>query len=161
MVSLPTPLVVKDEIQLSHQGNYETIVLTVGLHRQTWISGYLLFFDVRISNRGTKRVKEVQSQLERSTFVFSHAAPTTDPGLADSLRLPERREKKAISTSTHCNWQVAGNSEEQRTCVLGIPPGLVSVETGRSIDVRPTNGWLHPYIQLPSIKMYYQILKHL
>ncbi|KAI4158941.1 MAG: hypothetical protein LQ342_006974 [Letrouitia transgressa] len=134
LVNLPTPLVVMDEIQLSHQGSYETVVLTVGLHRQTWISGYLLFFDVRISNRGTKTVKKVQSQLERSTFVFSHAAPTTDPGLADSLRLPERCEKKAISTSTHCDWQVAGNSEEQRTCVLEIPPGLVSVETGRSTD---------------------------
>ncbi|KAL9039200.1 MAG: hypothetical protein Q9214_004975 [Letrouitia sp. 1 TL-2023] len=152
LVNLPTPLVVTDEIQLSHQGSYETIVLTVGLHRQTWISGYLLFFDVRISNRGTKTVKKVQSRLERSTFVFSHAAPTIEPGLSDSLRLPERCEKKAISRSTHCNWQVAGNSEEQRTCVLEIPPGLVSIETGRSIDVRSTDGWLYSHIQLPFIK---------
>ncbi|KAL8802528.1 MAG: hypothetical protein Q9182_003768 [Xanthomendoza sp. 2 TL-2023] len=90
LLNLPNPLVVTEEVQASHRNGVETVELVAGVHRQTWISGYPLFVDVRIGNRGSKVVKKVELQLERSTFVYAHAAPSDEQGLCDTLRLPDR-----------------------------------------------------------------------
>ncbi|KAL8937864.1 MAG: hypothetical protein Q9216_004211 [Gyalolechia sp. 2 TL-2023] len=136
LVNLSNPLVVTDEVQSSHRGSLETVVLTAGVHRQTWISGYPLFVDVRISNRGVKVVRKVELQLERSTFVYAHAAPSDEGGIGDTLRLPDRCEKEIIFRAICPGWHVLGQSSDVKTCGLFVPSGLVSVDAGRFFGVR-------------------------
>ncbi|KAI4122200.1 MAG: hypothetical protein LQ338_005956 [Usnochroma carphineum] len=142
LVNLPIPLVVTDEVQSSHRGSLETVILTAGVHRQTWISGYPLFVDVRIQNRGSKLVRKVELQLERSTFVFAHAAPSNETGLGDTLRLPDRCDKEVLYRAVCPGWQVAGQSHDLKTCGLFVPSGLVSVDEAteqNSIDIPPNS----------------------
>ncbi|KAL9015940.1 MAG: hypothetical protein Q9185_006686 [Variospora sp. 1 TL-2023] len=127
LVNLSNPLVVTDEIQSSHRGSLETVILTAGVHRQTWISGYPLFVDVRIQNRGSKAMRRVELQLERSISVYAYAAPSLDRGLGDTLRLPD----------------VAGGLHDQKTCGLFVPSGLVSVDAGKSSSPK-----IVPYIPI-------------
>ncbi|KAI4285198.1 MAG: hypothetical protein L6R35_004717 [Caloplaca aegaea] len=136
LVNLSNPLVVTDEIQSSHRGSLETVILTAGVHRQTWISGYPLFVDVRIQNRGSKAMRRVELQLERSIFVYAYAAPSLDRGLGDTLRLPDICEKDIIYKAICPGWQVAGGLHDQKTCGLFVPSGLVSVDAGRFFGVR-------------------------
>ncbi|KAL8725957.1 MAG: hypothetical protein Q9166_007034 [cf. Caloplaca sp. 2 TL-2023] len=136
LLNLPNPLVATEEIQTSHRAGIETVELTAGVHRQTWISGYPLFADVRIGNRGSKIVKKIELQLERSTFVYAHAAPSDENGLGDTLRLPDRCEKEVI-LKAHCpGWQIQPQSRDLKTCSLPIPADLVSVDAGRFFGVR-------------------------
>ncbi|KAL8849227.1 MAG: hypothetical protein Q9221_005757 [Calogaya cf. arnoldii] len=136
LLNLPNPLVVTEEVQTSHRGSLETVELTAGVHRQTWITGYPLFVDVRIENRGSKVVKKIELQLERLTFVYAHAAPSEEHGLGDTLRLPDRCEKEVILKVSCQTWQVQPQSCDLKTCSLSIPPGLVSVDAGRFFGVR-------------------------
>ncbi|KAL8915320.1 MAG: hypothetical protein Q9171_000190 [Xanthocarpia ochracea] len=136
LLNLPNPLVVTEEIQPSYRGSLETIELTAGVHRQTWISGYPLFVDVRVWNRGSKLVKKVELQLERMTFIYAHAAPSEEHGLGDTLRLPDRCEKEVLLKISCHTWQVQPQSCALRTCSLPVPPGLVSVDAGRFFGVR-------------------------
>ncbi|KAL8694856.1 MAG: hypothetical protein Q9224_003492, partial [Gallowayella concinna] len=128
LLNLPNPLVVTEEVQTSHRNGVETVELIAGIHRQTWISGYPLFVDVRIGNRGSKVVKKVELQLERSTFVYAHAAPSDEQGLSDTLRLPDRCEKEVLLKVDCPNWHVQPQSRDLKTCSLSIPSGLVSVD---------------------------------
>ncbi|KAL8920746.1 MAG: hypothetical protein Q9208_006076 [Pyrenodesmia sp. 3 TL-2023] len=141
LLNLPNPLVATDEVQSSHRGSLETVILTAGVHRQTWISGYPLFVDIRISNRGSKTVKRVGLQLEKSTFVYAYAAPSIEAGLGNTLRLPDRCNKEVIYKAICDGWQIAGRSNDLKTCGLFIPSGLVSVDAGKffgnSIDIPP------------------------
>ncbi|KAL9603301.1 MAG: hypothetical protein Q9219_001324 [cf. Caloplaca sp. 3 TL-2023] len=136
LLNLPNPLVVTDEVHSSHRGSLETVILTAGVHRQTWISGYPMFVDVRITNRGHKAVKKVELQLERSTFVYAHAAPSDETGLSDTLRLPDRCEKEIILKASCLGWYVPGHSSDLKTCGLFVPSGLISVDAGRFFGVR-------------------------
>ncbi|KAI4233085.1 MAG: hypothetical protein LQ349_004610, partial [Xanthoria aureola] len=136
LLNLPNPLVVTEEVQTSHRGSFETVELTAGVHRQTWISGYPLFVDVRIGNGGSKVVKKVELQLERLTFVYAYAAPSEDHGLGDTLRFPDRCEKEVILKVSSQTWQVQPESCDKRTCSLPVPPGLVSVDAGRFFGIR-------------------------
>ncbi|KAI4139064.1 MAG: hypothetical protein LQ341_004381, partial [Variospora aurantia] len=149
LVNLSNPLVVTDEIQSSHRGSLETVILTAGVHRQTWISGYPLFVDVRIQNRGSKAMRRVELQLERSIFVFAYAAPSLDRGLADTLRLPDICEKDLIYKATCPGWQVAGGLHDQKTCGLFVPSGLVSVDAVLYGELRHVSGIKHLMVQLP------------
>ncbi|KAL8737115.1 MAG: hypothetical protein Q9181_002009 [Wetmoreana brouardii] len=136
LLNLPNPLVVTDEVQSSHRGSLDTVVLTAGVHRQTWISGYPLFVDVRILNRGSKAVRKVEMQLERSTFIYAHAALSGETGLGDTLRLPDRCDKETIIKAICPGWHVPAHSHDLKTCGLPIPSGLVSVDAGRFFGVR-------------------------
>ncbi|KAL9630189.1 MAG: hypothetical protein Q9204_004846 [Flavoplaca sp. TL-2023a] len=136
LLNLPIPLVVTDEVQTSHRGSLDSVELTAGVHRQTWISGYPLFVDVRIDNRGSRFVKKVELQLERMTFIYAHAAPSEEQGLGDTLRLPDRCEKEVILKVSNHAWQVQPQSSDLKTCSLSVPPGLVSVDAGRFFGVR-------------------------
>lgn len=131
LLNLPNPLVVTEEVQMSHRSGVETVELTAGVHRQTWISGYPLFVDVRVSNRASKVVKKVELQLERSTFVYAHAAPSDEAGLHNTLRLPDRCEKEILLKVEFSDWQIQPRSRELKTCSLPIPSGLVSVDAGK------------------------------
>ncbi|KAI4196030.1 MAG: hypothetical protein LQ350_006814 [Teloschistes chrysophthalmus] len=137
LLNLPNPLVVTDEIQCSHRKSLETVKLTAGIHRQTWISGYPLFIDVRIANGGSKAVKRVELQLERSTFVYTHTAPADEEGLgAALLRMPDKCGKEILVKAMCADWQISSQSHDLRTCRLQIPSGLVSVDEGRFFGVR-------------------------
>ncbi|KAI4116033.1 MAG: hypothetical protein LQ345_003474 [Seirophora villosa] len=136
LVNLSNPLVVTDEMQSSHRGSLETVTLTAGVHRQTWISGYPLFVDVRVQNRSSKAVRRIEVQLERSIFIYAYAAPSVDRGLGDTLRLPDKCEKDIICNAACPGWQVAGGSQDLKTCGLFVPSGLVSVDAGRFFGVR-------------------------
>ncbi|KAL8870745.1 MAG: hypothetical protein Q9198_007563 [Flavoplaca austrocitrina] len=142
LLNLPNPLVVTEEVQTSHRGGLDSVELTAGVHRQTWISGYPLFVDVRIDNRGSRFVKKVELQLERMTFIYAHAAPSEEQGLGDTLRLPDRCEKEVILKVSNHAWQVQPQSSDLKTCSLSVPPGLVSVDADISYNYRPGQAFL-------------------
>ncbi|KAL8664401.1 MAG: hypothetical protein Q9202_003091 [Teloschistes flavicans] len=123
-------------MQSSHRKSLETVELTVGIHRQTWISGYPLFVDVRIVNRGKKAVRKVELLLERSTFIYAHTAPVDEEGLRASLRMPDSRGKDILVKAICPGWLISGRSHDLRTCRLQIPSGLVSVDEGKFFGVR-------------------------
>ena len=119
-------------MQLSKEVNAKKIKLTAGIHRQTWISGYLVFVDVRIDNQSRKVIKNVEMQLEKTTLFYSYSAPSTTRGSAAALRLPDQRlseiiVRKGISDGFQ---GVGALSQDVRTCRMELPPGLVSIVTG-------------------------------
>ena len=121
-----------DEIVLSKRHTTQTVKLTAGLHRQTWISGYLIFVDIHIVNRSSKDVKKVELQLEKTTQFHEYTAPSTGAGLADALRLPDHRQSEIVVRKDLGDGfrGVQSLSEDFRTCQLVLPTGLVSIETG-------------------------------
>ena len=121
-----------DEIVLSKRHTTQTVKLTAGLHRQTWISGYLIFVDMHIVNRSSKDVKKVELQLEKTTQFHDYTAPSTSAGVADGLRLPDHRQTEiVVRKDLGDGFQgVHSLSEDFRTCQLALPTGLVSIETG-------------------------------
>lgn len=133
LVNLSNPLLVSDELQ-TRLGSHASrnIIVAAGLHRQTWISGYLLFVDVHIDNKSTRDVKKLELQLEKTTTFHDFSAPSTSKGSADQLRLPDRMEKEVVARKevTDGFRGVRGSTQDFRTCQIEIPTGLVSVETG-------------------------------
>ena len=121
-----------DELPISKRYSTQTVKLTAGLHRQTWISGYLIFVDMHIDNKSSKDVKRVELQLEKTTLFHNYPAPSTNAGSADVLRLPDHRHteivvRKELTDGFH---GVGSLSQHFRTCHLELPTGLVSIETG-------------------------------
>lgn len=88
--------------------------------------------DVRVQNRSSKAVRRIELQLERSIFIYAYAAPSVNRGLGDTLRLPDKYEKDVICNTACPGWQVAGGSQDLKTCGLFVPSGLVSVDAGKS-----------------------------
>ena len=132
LVNLPNPLLVSDDMQLAKKSIAHKITLTAGLHRQTWISGYLVFVDMRIDNQTSKTVKHVELQLEKTTLFHNYPAPSTGARSADVLRLPDYRHseiiaRKEITSGSQGAW---AQPQEFRTCQMELPIGLVSIETG-------------------------------
>ena len=132
LVNLSDPLLAVDEMPMSKRYSTQTVKLTAGLHRQTWISGYPVFVDTHIENKSSRDVKKVELQLEKTTLFHKYPAPSTDAGSADVLRLPDHREteivvRKDLADGFH---GVRSLSQDFRTCQLELPIGLVSIETG-------------------------------
>lgn len=117
---------------LSKRYSTQTVKLTAGLHRQTWISGYLIFVDMYIDNKSSKAVKKVELQLEKTTLFHTYPSPSTNGGLADVLRLPDHRQTQMILRKDLADGfeSVPPLSQDFRTCQLELPTGLVSIETG-------------------------------
>ena len=138
LVNLSSPLLVVDEMILSKRYSKQTVKLTAGLHRQTWISGYLIFVDIHIDNKSSKDVKKVELQLERTTLCHRYPAPSTNAGSADVLRLPDHRQTEIVvrKESAHGFQGVPSLSQDFRTCQLELPTGLVSIETGMYFQLR-------------------------
>ena len=121
-----------DEMPMSKRNTTRTVKLTAGLHRQTWISGYPVFVDMHIDNKSDKEVRKVELQLAKTTLFHSYSAPSTNAGPADVLRLPDHRHVEIIARKDLADGfqGVPSSSQEFRTCQLGLPTGLVSIETG-------------------------------
>jgi hypothetical protein len=82
LASLPSPLLATDTLFISREPALQTVKLTAGLHRQTWVNGALLFVDVHLVNNTSKVIKKIEVQLEKITLV-SHP----NSSLLESLRL--------------------------------------------------------------------------
>lgn len=138
LVNLASPLLATDELHIPGAGRLSSVKLTAGIHRQTWISGYVVFVDVLINNSSHKTVNKVRIQLEKATVLFNSAAASTRNGVADTLRLPDRCDKEIVRRMTMKASQdaVAPDSETVRTCRLDLPGGLASIDTGRFFGVR-------------------------
>ena len=132
LVNLSSPLVAVDEMPVSKRYSTQTVKLTAGIHRQTWISGYPVFVDMHIENKSSKGFKQVELQLEKTTLFHSYSAPSTNAGSADVLRLPDHRETEiVVRKGVADGFQgVRSSSQHFRTCQLDLPIGLVSIETG-------------------------------
>lgn len=137
LVNLSTPLVASDELHIPRPGISASIKLTAGLHRQTWISGYIVFVDILVANGSHKKVDKIDIILEKATPLYKSAA-STQGGLTGSLRLPDHCLKETVTRKITKAPQdaILPNSEVIRTCRLELPIGLVSVETGRFFGVR-------------------------
>ena len=117
---------------MSKQFSTQTVKLTAGLHRQTWISGYPIFVDMHIDNKSNRDVKKIELQLEKTTLFHKYSPPSTDAGSADVLRLPDHRETEVVVRKDLVDGfqGVHSMSQDLRTCQLELPTGLVSIETG-------------------------------
>ena len=133
LVNLSSPLLASEELRFPKVGGSLPIKLTAGLHRQTWISGYMLFVDVHIDNGSRKTVNKIEVQLEKATIVYSFPAASTEVGPADSLRIPHHCETSILTRSIMKSPRdtVPPHAESIRTYRLEVPTGLVSVDTGR------------------------------
>lgn len=132
LVNLSSPLVAVDEMPTSKRFNTQTVKLTAGLHRQTWISGYPVFVDMHIENKSSRDVKKVELQLEKTTLFHNYPAPSTNARSADVLRLPDYRQIEIVVRKDLADGfqGVHSLSQDFRTCQLELPTGLVSIETG-------------------------------
>ena len=132
LVNLSSPLLAVDEMPISKRHHTQTVKLTAGLHRQTWISGYPVFVDMHIENKSSKDVKRVELRLEKTTLFHNYPAPSTNTASADVLRLPDHRQTDTVVREDLADGFRGVNalSQELRTCQLDLPTGLVSIETG-------------------------------
>ena len=128
-------------MSMSKRYSTQMVRLTAGLHRQTWISGYLIFVDIHIENKSSKDVKKVELQLEKTTLFHNYSAPSTNAGSADVLRLPDHRQTEIVVRKDLVDGfqGVQSLSQDFRTCQLELPTGLVSIETGVYLLSIPPN----------------------
>lgn len=132
-----------DELYLSRKISTQTVKLTAGLHRQTWISGYPVFVDVHIENWSSKDLKKAELQLEKATLFHDYSAPSAGTRPAEGLRVPNYMQREIISR-THILDEFQGVralSQDFRTFQMQLPTGLVSIETGRY--ALPSRSFVH------------------
>ena len=137
---------------MSKRYGTQTVKLTAGLHRQTWISGYPVFVDMHIDNKSSKDVKKVELQLEKTTLFHNYPAPCTNAGSADVLRLPDHRQTEIVVKKDLADefQGVHSLSQDFRTCQLELPTGLVSIETGVWFQCMTPPIWKLPSAQQSS-----------
>ena len=140
LASLPSPLLAADSLTISHAAQLQTVKLTAGLHRQTWVNGSKIFVDVHVVNGTPRTIKKLEVQLEKTTLFYSHAPAGTAEKSATHLRLPKRSDTEIVSTSSirkSKDWKgVSAHTSEIRTCELEVPRGHVTISTGRYFEVR-------------------------
>ena len=140
LASLPSPLLATDTLYWAREPNLQTVKLTAGLHRQTWVNGGLIFVDIHVANTTAKTVKKIEVQLEKSTLWYVHAPAGTAEKSASYLRLPKRTDAEIVSGTTlkrSPTWQgVLPHSSDIRTIELEAPRGHVTISTGRFFEVR-------------------------
>ena len=140
LASLPNPLLASDSISIQSGAEVQRIELTAGLHRQIWVNGAMIFVDIHVANKSSKIIKKIEVKLVKSILWYTHLAAGTGGKIANHLRLPKRTDKELVSTSTmkkSKDWTgILPNSSEIRTCDVSVPPGLVTISTGRFFEVR-------------------------
>ena len=138
LVNLASPLTVADEMHISQRQGLQKIILSAGVHRQTWIGGYPIFVDVHIDNRSARSIKKIELQLEKTTTFHSHSAPCNDQGMAGMLRLPNLIQKEIIAKKDVSNGlrSILPISQDLATYQMDLPVGSLSIETGRFFGVR-------------------------
>ncbi|ETI27699.1 hypothetical protein G647_00148 [Cladophialophora carrionii CBS 160.54] len=140
LASLASPLLATDTLYLAREPDVQTVKLTAGLHRQTWVNGGMIFIDVHVANTTAKAVKKIEVQLEKSTLWYIHAPAGTAEKSANYLRLPKRTDTDIVSGTTLKRspaWRgVPAHSSDVRTIELEAPRGHVTISTGRFFEVR-------------------------
>ncbi|KEF58634.1 uncharacterized protein A1O9_06560 [Exophiala aquamarina CBS 119918] len=140
LASLPSPLLAADTLYLSREPDLQTVKLTAGLHRQTWVNGALIFIDVHISNNTPKAIKKIEVQLEKTTLWYTHPPVGTSERTVHYLRLPRRTDTEIVSGTTvkkSSTWGGIGSySSDVRTVELEAPRGHVTISTGRYFEIR-------------------------
>jgi hypothetical protein len=140
LASLASPLLATDTLYLTREPDIQTVKLTAGLHRQTWVNGGMIFIDVHVANTTAKAVKKIEVQLEKSTLWYTHAPAGTAEKSANHLRLPKRTDTEVVSGTTLKRspaWRgVPAHSSDVRTIELEAPRGHVTISTGRFFEVR-------------------------
>ena len=138
--SLPSPLLATDNLTVGQSPEMQSVRITAGLHRQTWVNGSVIFVDVHVINQSSKTIKKIEIQLEKTTLWYSHAAAGTIEKSASHLRLPKRSDTDIASSMAlkkGKDWPgVAPQSSEVRTCPLDVPRGHVTISTGRYFEIR-------------------------
>lgn len=134
-MSLSDPLLVSDEMQTSYRRSAQKVVLSAGIHRQTWISGYPIFVDVQVDSRGSKAVRKIELQLEKTTTFHDHPAPATTNGAVDLLRVPDHIHKEIILKKDVSDGlrSIVPILQDFKTYQMDIPVGLVSIEMGQGV----------------------------
>ncbi|KAK5102551.1 hypothetical protein LTR70_000409 [Exophiala xenobiotica] len=141
LASLPNPLVATETLDLPDMPGPQSVKLTAGLHRQTWVSGNSIFVDLHIINRSWRTLRKLELQLQRSTVWYEHAAAGTGDKNANHLRLPKKQENDTIKTAVvkkgTKDWTgTPPDTTEIRTCHIQVPQGHVTVSTGRFFEIR-------------------------
>ncbi|EXJ94990.1 hypothetical protein A1O1_00108 [Capronia coronata CBS 617.96] len=140
LASLPSPLLAADTLYLTREPEIQTVKLTAGLHRQTWVNGAAIFIDIHVLNNSTKSIKKIEVQLEKTTLWYTHAPAGTVEKTANHLRLPRRTDTEIVSGSAlkrGSAWNgILSHSSEVRTIELEAPRGHVTISTGRYFEVR-------------------------
>jgi hypothetical protein len=140
LASLPSPLLAADTLYLAKEPEIQTVKLTAGLHRQTWVNGAKIFIDIHVANNTARSLKKIEVQLEKTTLWYTHAPAGTFEKSANHLRLPKRSDTEIVSGTTvkkSDTWQgVPSHSSEVRTIELEAPRGHVTISTGRYFEVR-------------------------
>lgn len=91
LASLPSPLIATETLDLPNTPGPQSVKLTAGLHRQTWVSGNSIFVDIHIINKSQRTLRKLELQLQRSTLWYEHSAAATGDKNANQLRLPKQR----------------------------------------------------------------------
>lgn len=138
--SLPSPLLATDSLVVSQSTEVQTVRVTAGLHRQTWVNGSPIFVDVHIINGSARTIKKLEVQLEKTTLWYTHAAAGTAEKSASHLRLPKRSDSEIVNTTVvkkNKDWGgIQPHSSDVRTCPVEVPKGHVTISTGRFFEVR-------------------------
>lgn len=141
LASLPKPLIAMESLDLPNIPGPQSVKLTAGLHRQTWVSGNSVFVDIHIINKSQRTLRKLELQLQRSTLWYEHAAAGTGDKNANHLRLPKKQDHDIVNSTVvkkaTKEWKgTPPNTSEIRTCHIQIPQGHVTVSTGRFFEVR-------------------------
>lgn len=140
LASLPSPLLAADTLYLSREPDIQTVKLTSGLHRQTWVNGALIFIDVHISNNTPKTIKKIEVQLEKTILWYTHPPFGTSEKHVHYLRLPRKTDTEIVSGNaikSSNTWEgIGAHSSYVRTMELEAPRGHVTISTGRYFEVR-------------------------
>lgn len=140
LASLPSPLLARDSMHFASGAKVHSVKLTAGLHRQTWVNNSSIFVDVHIANKSPKTIKRLEVQLHKVVLFYNYAAAGTFEKSASVLRLPTRNETEIVCRNIlkrNRNWTgVQPDSNEIRTCILEVPRGHVTINTGRFFEVR-------------------------
>ena len=141
LVNMPRPLVASDSIQFIRKNTFQELRLIAGVHRQTWVSGSPLYANVYISNKTAKHVKKIDISLEKVTSFYNHSSATTGSPTTEQLSMPEktyrevvaRQVTKADTRFVRHGWMgTSPQSQDESTCTLVVPTGLVTVNAGMS-----------------------------
>ena len=141
LASLPKPLIATETLDLPDMPGPQSVKLTAGLHRQTWVSGNSIFVDIHLINRSPRTLRKLELQLQRSTLWYEHAAAGTGEKNANHLRVPKKQDNDIVNTAVvkkaSKDWVgTPPNTTEIRTCHIQVPQGHVTVSTGRFFEVR-------------------------
>lgn len=133
------PLICTDSIQYTQYRATQELRLKAGVHRKTWVSGTPLYVDIVITNGTTKPVRRVELRLQKAVTFYGHSAAEVDAEIQEHLRMPDKTQKQVVAKhdrKANTRWARHGwsgtppQSQEESTCMLEVPTGLATIDTG-------------------------------